>query len=156
MFLKKKHKREIINLNVIPLIDISSMIIIFLLMGAIFGETSIDVPMWLNVPKSENNENIESAPRVIIYKDTVQISFLNEQKMNIDAFRPKNLNSANLLTLVENVKSYIAKIPNQSRQAGVLLNVVADETTSYKDIFDVVAVFRKAGFESILFVALGK
>lgn len=156
MFLKKRHKREIINLNVIPLIDISSMIIIFLLMGAIFGETSIDVPLWVNVPKSENNENIESAPRVIISKDTVQISFLGEKKMQIDAFRPDNLNSASLLTTIDETKKFISKIPNQSRQAGVLLNLVADETANYRDIFDVIAVFRKAGFESVLFVAMGK
>lgn len=38
----------------------------------------------------------------------------------------------------------------------MLLNVVADGGTAYKNIFNVVKAFRSSGFESILFVTIGE
>lgn len=154
MFLQKKPRREIVMLNVIPLIDISSMIIIFLIMGTIFGESSIEVPNGLKVPKSEHKDTVSNAPRIILSKDSVQVAFLEDIQIELNDFRDED--SPKMKAQVKKISDYVKNIPTEQKKGGVLLNVVADETTPYRDIFDVVAVFRKAGFDSILFVAMGK
>lgn len=154
MFFHKKPRREIVPLNVIPMIDVFSMIIIFLIMGTIFGEASIDVPNWLEVPKSTSKENVENAPRILITQNEVITNF-NTQKIPLSEFRSNRFGSLEMQSFVSQIRKYVDSIPPEVRQGGVLLNVIADQSTPYRDIFDVMKVFRGAGFESILFVAEG-
>lgn len=154
MFLHKKHRREIVQLNVIPLIDISSMIIIFLIMGTIFGESAIDVPKDVFVPKSMHNDSVNNAPRIIVTQGYVQADFLKKSRIDLKDLNDETSEAS--LKYQKMISDYVKKIPASEKGAGVLLNLVADQTTSYKVIFDVVSVFRKSGFDSILFVAMGK
>lgn len=153
MFLSKKPRREVITLNVIPLIDISSMLIIFLIMGTIFGDSSVIIPSHLKLPKSESKDSVNNAPQVLITKDEVSIKFLN-RTIETSAFDIGV--TEKMVDLEKNISEYIKQIPAESRQGSVLLNVIADESVSYKMIFNVVKVFRRSGFESILFVTIGE
>ena len=50
----------------------------------------------------------------------------------------------------------VVEAQKEKRKASVeSLNFVADQDTSYQDIFDVLAVFRESGFNTVLFVATG-
>lgn len=152
MFLVKKHRREILVLNVIPLIDICSMIIIFLIMGTIFGESSIDIPPEVFVPKSNIKDSAENAPRVVILNKQVDAHFLNK-KIDLEHFHAGDNVAENHLN---EVKKYVSEIPKEVKLSGALLNVVADKNTPYKNIFAVVKLYRQAGFDSVLFVTLGE
>lgn len=152
MFFKKSQKRMLISLNLVALIDISAMIIIFLIMGTIFGETSVNVPNSLRLPKSLNKETVEVAPQVIVHSGVVNADFL-KQKIPLDQFLgDKEPGDAHERA----VQSYIQAIPVDQKRSGVLLNFLADENTPYEHIFQVIRFYRKAGFQSVLFIAQGK
>jgi len=149
MFFQKRKSKPILSLNVTALIDICSLILIFLVMESYFGESSIIIPNSMTIPKSVSKEQVENAPKIVISANDVAASFM-PQPVPIEIFRSTN---AQLNEYKEKLKAFVAAIPAQARTSGVLLNLIADEKAPYKDIFDVVAVFREAGFQSILFVA---
>jgi biopolymer transport protein ExbD len=149
MFFAKKRKRPQLTLNVVALIDICSLILIFLIMESYFGESSIVVPNTMMIPKSVSKEIVENAPKIVISDRDVTASFIPEAA-SIEIFRHSN---PQLDEYKGKIKAFIATIPAQARTSGVLLNLIADQKAPYKDIFDVVAAFREAGFQSILFVA---
>lgn len=156
MFFKKIKRRDIMSLQLTAMIDVFALIIIFLMKGSVFGVSAIPIPPDLTVPDSISHEEIEIAPTVGLDKDKVVVSFLNEsQEVPLAWFRPENSENPDIVKYKEKVKSYIDGLAPENRAAGVLLNVVADKTATYKDIFDVVVVFRAAGFESVLFIAKG-
>jgi biopolymer transport protein ExbD len=143
-----------VQLNVIPLIDICALTIIFMVMEAFFGESSIVIPKDIEVPKSASKESIENAPRVVIENSMVIASFLKEP-IPLAWFDPAAGTRPELADVREKIKQFVEKVPVEARKSGVLLNVIADERAPYKTIFDVIAVFRESGFHSMLFVARG-
>jgi biopolymer transport protein ExbD len=149
MFFEKRKSRPPLTLNVTALIDICSLILIFLVMESYFGESSIVVPTGMAIPKSISKESVENAPKILITDREVTASFL-PQPIPLNVFRGDN---AQLTETKAKIKAFVGAIPAQARTSGVLLNLIADQKAPYKDIFDVVAVFREAGFQSILFVA---
>lgn len=152
MFFQKRRRRGVIALNVVALIDICSLIIIFLIMGSIFGESSVMVPSGLAIPKSVSKETVENAPSLTITDDEVRTSF-GVSPMPIEAFRKK---SDLLKSYRTSLKEFVDSIPAEGRQSGVLVNVIADKAATYSDVFDVIKVFRESGFQSMLFIAQGK
>lgn len=152
MFFEKKRRRGLIALNVVALIDICSLIIIFMLLGSVFGESSVNIPSGMGIPKSVSKETVENAPSFTIIENEVRTSF-GVPPINLDAFRKQ---TDELKTYKGLLKQFVDSIPPDGRQAGVLINVIADKTTPYSDIFDVIKVFRESGFQSMLFIAQGK
>ena len=141
-----------IVLNVVALIDICSLIIIFLVMGAFFGESSVSIPNNLVIPKSVSKESVENAPSLTIADNEVRTSF-GVSPLGLDSFRKQ---TGELRTYKASLKKFVDSIPADARQSGVLINVIADKTTPYRDIFEVIKVFRESGFQSMLFIAQGK
>ena len=152
MFFDKSPRKPILTLNLTALIDICAMLIIFLIMGTIFGEASVEIPPNLMVPKSTNKDTIDNAPQIIIFGQGVSVPFTKE-KIPLSSYRDGAIMSDEHKQLV---KKYLASIPAELKKSGVLLNVVADQSAPYKDIFDVIRFYREAGFQSVLFIARGK
>jgi biopolymer transport protein ExbD len=152
MYFSKKSRRSTINLNVTALIDISALIIIFLIMGSVFGESSLSIPPNMMIPKSTSKENVENAPSVTISDTGVKASF-NDDVVPLEWFHQ---NDDRLKDYQSKVSKFVTDIPSDARTSGVLLNIIADAKTPYRDIFDVIRVFRTAGFQSVLFIAQGK
>lgn len=152
MFFAKRRRREIVALNVVALIDISSLIIIFLIMGSVFGESSVNIPNGMAIPKSVSKETVENAPSLTIADNEVRTTF-GVSPISIESFRKQ---SDDLKGYRASLKQFVDSIPPEGRQSGVLINVIADKATPYSDIFDVVKVFRESGFQSMLFIAQGK
>ncbi len=147
----KKERREPIELQLTAMIDVFSMIVIFLIFGTVFGAADMVIPPGMEIPKSMSKEGIESAPRLVIEKNKVGISLLNET-FGIEQFR----NPAARAALKEKLKPALTAFQNkkkENKEVVAPLNLVADRDTPYSTIFDVVVVFRELGFNTILFVA---
>lgn len=149
MFFRKRRSKSVLTLNVTSLIDICSLILIFLVMESYFGESSIVIPNGMAIPKSMSKESVDNAPKIVISGTDVTASFM-PQPMPISSFRG---DSPALDEYKSKVKAFVSQIPSQARTSGVLLNLIADQKTPYRDIFDVMKVFRESGFQSILFIA---
>lgn len=146
----RKHRREPIELQLTPMIDVFSMLVIFLIKGTVFGVSDISTPPTMKLPESVSKEAAESAPQVAIDGDKVRVSLVKDE-IPLAAFRQPG--SPQIEELKKQLKAYIGLLPPQARGSGVLLNVVADKAAPYQDVFDTVKVFRSAGFETLLFVA---
>lgn len=153
MFFRRRPNREIITLNLTALIDICAILIIFLIMGTVFGESSIFQPNSMKLPRSSNTAQVQSAPQVTIHDGMVTLS-INESKASLVEFRP-NSESENLAIQRQAIREYLAALPNEIKKSGYLLNIVADANTPYRDVYDVLRFYRDSGFQSILFVAVG-
>ncbi|MCM2280051.1 MAG: biopolymer transporter ExbD [Oligoflexia bacterium] len=151
--MQRRHRREGLELQLTAMIDIFSMIVIFLIFGTVFGAAELVIPSGMSMPRSISKEGVESAPRVVIGKDYVQASFLKE---NIPLATFKGEQARTLASFRDAAKDYVKSLPKDAKGSGALLNVIADQETPYEDIFGVVRVFRESGFEAMLFVALGE
>jgi biopolymer transport protein ExbD len=145
-------KKDIIVLNLTSMIDISAIIIIFLVMGTVFGTSAIEPPADMKFPKSFNKEMIENAPQIIVTDTIVEVPFLHRQIELVNILEDR---TEKLKVIQAELRNYIEAIPSEVRGSGVLLNLLADKKTSYKTIYDVSSFFREVGFESMLFVAEG-
>jgi biopolymer transport protein ExbD len=148
-----RKKRTPLGLQLTAMIDIFSLIVIFLIKGTVFGEADISVPATMKLPKSISKETVETAARVTITHDSVYISALAKD-YPMELFRSTSSESPALGELKSQLVSYVAKLPKEVRGSGVLLNVIADTHAPYRDIFDTISVLRQCGFETLLFIAM--
>lgn len=153
MYFRRTHRKELIALNLTALIDICAILIIFLVLGTVFGESGISLPKNLRIPQSSNTAQVQNAPIVTIVGQTVTLS-IDTQKVSLEEYRP-GAESDSLAIQRQSIREYLNGLPADIKKSGYLLNIVADSSTSYRDIFDVLRFYRDSGFQSILFLATG-
>ncbi|MBU6154165.1 MAG: biopolymer transporter ExbD [Bdellovibrionales bacterium] len=152
-FLPKKTKKGPVELQLTAMIDVFSMIVIFLILGGVFGATDIVIPGDMKIPKSQSKEGIEAGPRVAILKDQVLFS-MTAAPIPLEDFRA-SVRDKTIARLRPEFEEY-SKRQKESKATVFPLNLLADQNTPYQDVYDVVAAFRSMGFNSILFVAQGE
>ena len=152
--LPRRKRRQPFELQLTAMIDIFSMIVIFLIKGTVFGVSDIEVPAGMNVPRSFSHEIVETAPQMVINKEQVIVRQF-DATIPLSDFAAEATVSPALLKLKQDIRAYIAALPKEGKATGTLLNVVADKEVSYHKIFDTVRVFRESGFETLLFIATG-
>ena len=152
-FLPKKPKKGPVELQLTALIDVFSMIVIFLILGGVMGATDIVVPDSMKVPKSKSKEGIESAPGITIEANQVKFS-LSPEPIPLQSFASEGGRERLIHDLGEMAGTYLKK-QKEAKSPVTAINVIADQNTPYRNLFDVILVFRKLGFTSVLFVATG-
>ena len=156
-FVPKKKKREPFELQLTAMIDIFSMLVIFLIFGTVIGAAEMIFPPTVKVPRSASKESTESAPQVVIGESGVIVTTdgIVEIPLN-DFFSTTPESTKKIEDLGTSLVAYVSKLPESKRKAGAVLNIIGDKELSYQQIFDVLKVFRAAGFESLLFIAQGE
>jgi biopolymer transport protein ExbD len=149
----QRHRRNPLELQLTAMIDIFSMIVIFLIFGTVFGASEISIPSNILIPKSHSKEGVESAPRIVIQKKTVDVGMASPL-VAIESFRSPE--SSEMMSLKSKIKTRLLSDKKKSKDQQKMLNIIADRETPYQDVFDVVRVFREAGFNTLLFVAVGE
>lgn len=150
--LPTRHRRHPFDLQLTAMIDIFSMIVIFLIKGAIFSGADLPVPKEVELPKSVSKEIIETGPHLSIVKNQVKIS-LSDAPLPLEIFRGGQ-SDPRLASLRKELQDFVSQLPTATKTSGVILNVVSDRETPYRDIFDAVRFFRTAGFDTLYFVAV--
>lgn len=159
MFFAKKPRRAVMELQLTAMIDIFTMIVIFLIKGTVMGAAELEIPEKTQIPRSFSSESLESAPQVLITEKEVRLTnfFKDNNPQDPVAMSDfklgREVESPKVGALKNRIKDQISKLTPEERQGGVLLSVIADQKTPYSDVFNVVRVFREAGFETLLFVA---
>jgi biopolymer transport protein ExbD len=154
--LPRKERRRPLELQLTAMIDIFSMIVIFLILGTVFGASEIILPKNLSLPRSISKEGVESAPRVVIERDRVTTN-ITEGTLGLELFRGDSAAThPSVVAMRRGIKEYLKSHPKNDKNPSHLLNIIADGEAAYRDIFDVVKLFREEGFETLLFVAMGE
>ena len=149
----KRNKKQPLELQLTAMIDVFSMIVIFLIFGTVFGAADIVIPADMKIPKSVSKEGIESAPRVSILKNEITTSFF-DRPITLIELRGSNSRAALKAKLAPALSSFLES-KKKSKEPVIPVNLLADKETPYADVFDVTALFREMGFNTILFVAGG-
>ena len=144
------------SLQLTAMIDIFSIIVIFLILGSVMSTTEVVIPGTdFVIPKSVSKESVNTAPQVVISDRSVLFPPL-KLELKTENFIGTSKNIQEMASLSLKLKKYLKELPESSKGSGYLLNVVADEKVPYGKLFEILKVFREAGFESLLFVTSPK
>ena len=154
LLLPKRKRRHVLDLQLTAMIDIFSLIVIFLIKGTVFGVSDLPVDRDVKLPKSRSKETLDTAPYAQIVGEKVAFSGAasTDVRQGIP-FEELSAGGSGRDHLAAEVKAYLSKIPPESKSSGILLSVIADRDATYGRVFEVVKFFREQGFESLLFVA---
>ncbi len=152
----KTHRHEPHEPQLATMIDVFSILIIFLIAGTAMDSSILQIPSDIKLPATISDDTIINAPQITIQGETIWFS-VTKQKYPLNLFSEANMGTQefldlkNVLTqaLAENSKQSNAIIKNESAD---YLNLVAEKSTPYKDIFLVVKNLKDIGFKNIVFV----
>ncbi len=147
-------RRQPLELQLTAMIDIFSMIVIFLIKGTVFGTTDVSIPEGLRLAQSMSKEALEIAPQLIITAQEVKSS-VSSTILSTDSFKESALSDPKMEIFKSDLRGYLSKLSQDLKKSGILLNVIADRNLPYQKLFDVIKVFREVGFEVLLFVTTG-
>ena len=152
--LPKKRVRHVLDLQLTAMIDIFSLIVIFLIKGTVFGVSDLPVDPTIKLPQSRSKESLETAPHVQIIGEKVVYSGAGSAVLK-DGVLISQLTSGGPIRdqLILDISKYLKGLSPEARGSGVLLSVIADKSAGYGKVFEVVRFFREQGFQCLLFVA---
>ena len=148
----ERKARKVVEPQLISLIAILSMLILFIIAGTIFGSATIKIPTHYDLAVGSKKQDIAPAPQVTFLSRGFKLSFSDDKVFPYQILQT-NTAAANKRRqkLQKIVRQFLSqKKDDDSRKS---LNVVAEKSTTYKVIFDVLQELRSSGFVNILFVA---
>ncbi len=145
-----KTNHEPPELPIAPMIDIFSMILIFLVLGSVFGSAEIKVPADVKLPKSMSQETPLLAPEVYLSKNRLNADFVGSSLAKAEIMVA---NSSARAVFKNKIKKYLENTPLEIKTGHKPINLVADSDTPYEVVFAVVRLLREAGFENVLFLS---
>ena len=160
----KPIKRKVNEPQLAAMVDVFSLLIVFLVMGTVFNAASVVVPEGLKLPLSISRDPIDVTHQVIIQDNLIDFLFL---KKKVDpSLLFSSPNSPERESMKSELTNFVSQLPKAQAVAEtsvpgasvppLVLNLVADQSVKYKLVFDVVKMCREAGFQSVLFITMGK
>ena len=150
----KTKRRKVSDPPLISMIGVLSMLIMFLVVGTIFGPATIELPSPFELAVGRRNNEIFAAPQVIFIPGGFRLSFGEKIDFPLDVFARKTPESKQLYKrLVSAVEGLKRERKMHKGATSLPLNVIAERTSSYRIIFDVLSGLRDQGFTTMLFVS---
>lgn len=151
----KRPRREPLSLQLTAMIDIFSLIVIFLVVGAHHENSDIIFPNGFVLPKSISKESTESTHEVVISLDKVSFKKLNLE-INIADIEETDSEKVSVQDFEKGIEAYAKSVKLENSEKKLSLSVIADERVSYEKIYSILRIFRRAGFQNLYFVASPK
>ncbi len=159
MNFEKPHRREPTEPQLATMIDVFSILIIFLIAGTAMDSSILNIPTDLILPKTISKSSTLNAPQVTIENNIIAINFIDE-KISYDEIIALT-ESPKLKRLKIKVEEYLKKVEAGKKSKKSLsesqllqsLNLVAGEKTSYEKIFNTLKWFKDRGFQNTILVA---
>ncbi len=146
----KTERAEIPEPQLAAMIDVFSILIIFLIAGTVIGASSIDLPEGVLPPLSQSKESLVSAPQLTITDKSITLGF-STQAYPPEIFLPSGTVDPRLQQFKTEITEYLKSV--EGKPDSKIINLVADQKLTYDKIFDVIKATREAGFQSIMFVS---
>lgn len=157
MYFPKKHRREPIEPQLAAMIDVFSILIIFLIAGTTMDSSVIELPGDLLLAKTTSKSSTLNAPQVTLRNGIVYANFINE-KISIKLLNQNNPDNNEIKNITLKLKEYLKKIDLKSKdnltntELLQSINLVADKETLYSEIYNTIKFFRGIGFLNSILV----
>ncbi len=157
MKFEKPHRREPSEPQLAAMIDVFSILIIFLIAGTAMDSSVLEIPGDLFLAETTSKSNSVNAPQVTLKDGLVTIKFIDE-KIGIDEIELDKLNSPNVIRLGQKLKNYLNQVGvgnkknPTDKQLLQSINLVADKDTPYKHVYSTIKFFRIHGFQNSILV----
>jgi biopolymer transport protein ExbD len=154
--MRRDSRRLPIDLQLTPLVDVFSMLVIFMILGSVMGGADMTFSDTFTPPKSFSRELSETAPTLVVSKNGVEAGFAKVDAKLSD-FMGDDTRSNNTRHLFQTqLSTWRDGLPQEVKDLGAPINIAAHEHLSYRELFEVLKVVRAAGFETLMFVALAE
>lgn len=159
MKFEKIHRREPTEPQLATMIDVFSILIIFLIAGVTMESSVLSIPADLFLPETTSEATSVNAPQVTIENDVVSLNFIKES-LSIQELEQDLVNSKKIKRIEQKIKSYLQKVDEDKKkklkdsQWLKSINLVADRDTSYKKLFVVLKFLRNLGFLNTILVGV--
>ncbi len=149
--MQRKKPKPIVQLQLTTMVDLVTILILYLLVSTVFGVSDLSFPPELRLPSSLSKEQIDSAPQVLVYNGKIQFS-PTQKEISLAEFAS---GSGRGLELLSEIKGEFQSQKKRMGKQPVLISLIADREEKYSVIFSVVAQIKRTGFDTVLFVASG-
>jgi biopolymer transport protein ExbD len=159
MNFEKPHRREPTEPQLATMIDVFSILIIFLIAGTAMDSSILNIPNDIILPKTISKSSTLNAPQITIEKNIIMVNFINE-KINYSEIVTVE-ESSKLKNVRLKVEEYLKNVEAGKKSKKSLsesqllqsLNLVAGDKTSYEIIFNTIKWFKDRGFQNTILVA---
>ena len=161
MKFNKNHRKDPIEPQLAAMIDVFSILIIFLIAGTAMDSSVLNIPIDLGLAETSSKSTTLNSPQVTLLKGEVNINFI-DSKLTINEIENESSNSTKMLDIQNKLKEYLANIKENNKKSGTEMqllesvNLLADKNTPYKEVFAVVKFFRANGFQNTILIGVEK
>ncbi len=143
----KKHRQEPVEPQLATMIDVFSILIIFLVAGSSFDQLSVNLPNQFVIPSLFSaSAQSTSAQMVVLHQLEIQFQGLQSQpKIPISVERDQELELKNASYILGLIPEEYKKQNNYFNQ----ISLIASKEVKYDELFSAIAQLRKIGFKNI-------
>lgn len=155
MKFKKSHRREPTEPQLATMIDVFSILIIFLIAGTAMDSSVLNIPSDLILPETVSSETTVNAPQVTLVNRVLILNFIDEKISINELSDPQN---QKLSRIKQKLQDYLERVSSKSKKemANIQLlksiNLVADKSAIYNDIYLIMKTFKDFGFQNTILV----
>jgi biopolymer transport protein ExbD len=147
----RRKKKSTFTLNLAPMVDMFSILVIYLIMNFSTEGQVFFVSKDIKIPKASRGQPLKSFPLVSIVKDTVIFDMENPGSQPLFVTEPNDEKVPQLREMLRKVKALQQQITSQEKVTHQL-NLQADEGTSVQDVKKVLRVLIDEGWTGINFI----
>jgi biopolymer transport protein ExbD len=148
----RKAKKKSFTLNLAPMVDMFSILVIYLIMNFSSTGEVFFISKDIKIPKASKGQPLQSFPLISVVKEKVM--FDAENKDGGEALYVEDINEGQLPKLrqmLKNVKEIERQIGGEKNFRGQI-NLQADERTPIEDVKKVMRVLIDEGWTGINFI----
>ena len=159
MKFNKSHRKDPTEPQLAAMIDVFSILIIFLIAGTAMDSSVMNIPIDLGLAETSSKSTTLNAPQVTLLKSEININFI-DSKLTIKDIENASTDSPKIVDIQNKLKSYLANIKEKNQKSGSEMqllesvNLLADKNTPYKEVFAVVKFFRANGFQNTILIGV--
>lgn len=160
MNFEKHHRAEPTEPQLATMIDVFSILIIFLIAGTAMDSSVLNIPTDIILPSTESKATSLNAPQVTLQSGKVIINFIQDEISLKELLADDG--SVKLTVIKNKLNQYLEKVKKISHknkadlQLLQSINLVADKDTPYADVYSTIKAFRNLGFQNTILVGMEK
>ncbi len=149
---ERKNKKGGFHLSLAPMVDLFSVLVIYLLINFSTTGEAFFVSKDIKIPKASKGQPLKSFPLVSIFNDKVIFDMEDERKRIVTISEPNDELNPQLREMLRSIKSVNDLVSEEAGSAARQVNLQADRDIEVNEVKKVLRVLIDEGWTGINFV----